>query len=104
MYYCVYVKGDTITPVGEESIRWRIKAAEPKTRDAALPILLYHNIDGKGIFSVDSDALRSHFEMLRSDQISVIRLGDFVKKLGSICNICENVMDKLVICGIKRHV
>lgn len=83
MYYCVYVKGDTIAPVGEESIRWRIKAAEPKTRDAALPILLYHNIDGKGIFSVDSDALRSHFEMLRSNQISVIRLGDFVKKLGN---------------------
>ena len=29
---------------------------------------------------------------------------DFVKKLGSICNICENVMDKLIICGIKRQV
>jgi len=29
---------------------------------------------------------------------------DFVHKLGLVCNICENVMDKLVICGIKRHV
>lgn len=38
------------------------------------------------------------------DKTEKIIQRDFVKKLGSICNICETVMDKLIICGIKRHV
>jgi hypothetical protein len=46
-------------------------------------ILLYHNIDGKGPFSVDLDVLRGHFALLRDSGIRVISLADFVGRLGA---------------------
>ena len=46
-----------------------------------VPILLYHNIDGKGEFSVTSEQLRSHFELIRSSGVTVVSLKDLARRI-----------------------
>lgn len=64
-----------------ESADWRIKQEEVRSRLLAIPIILYHNIDGRGSFSINFEALRSHFQLLREMNIRVIRLSDLIARL-----------------------
>lgn len=63
------------------SMQWTQKEQQIRSRLLEVPILLYHNIDGAGDYSVSSDVLRQHFEMLRSENIKVISLKELVRRL-----------------------
>lgn len=60
---------------------WKYKEKEIINRLLAIPILLYHNIDGKGVFSIELDVLRSHFQLFKDRKIRVISLSELIKKL-----------------------
>ncbi len=60
---------------------WLHKDRETRSRLLAIPILLYHNIDGKGPFSIDADVLRQHFQLIRERGIRVIPLRELVGRL-----------------------
>jgi hypothetical protein len=60
---------------------WLHKDKEVKSRLLAIPILLYHNIDGKGPFSIDAATLREHFQLIRDRGIRVIPLRELVQRL-----------------------
>ncbi len=58
-----------------------IKEKEIISRLLSVPILLYHDIDGKGIYSITSETLRSHFQLLKKNNIRVISLSKLTIKL-----------------------
>ncbi len=60
---------------------WLHKDREMRSRLLAIPILLYHNIDGKGAFSIDADTLREHFQLFRDRGIRVIPLRELISRL-----------------------
>jgi len=62
-------------------ISWQVKEGDPGTRDHTVPILLYHNIDGRGPFSLSNDTLRKHFETFREMSVKIISLKEFIGKM-----------------------
>ena len=64
-----------------KQMRWKHKDREIRSRLLAVPILLYHNIDGNGVFSVSLETLRSQFELLRKRNIRVIPLKELISRL-----------------------
>jgi peptidoglycan/xylan/chitin deacetylase (PgdA/CDA1 family) len=60
---------------------WTIKKREVYSRLLAVPILLYHNIDGKGRYSLELSELRKHFEYFKRKKIKVVSLADLHKRL-----------------------
>ena len=52
-----------------------------RSRLLEAPILLYHNIDGEGPYSVDSNTLRKQFQILRDENIDVISLEELVSRI-----------------------
>jgi len=60
---------------------WCRKEHEIRSRLLRIPILLYHNIDGRGVFSVKNETLRQHFTFLRDNNIRVISLSELVENL-----------------------
>lgn len=62
-------------------VTWRLKEREMRSRLLAIPIILYHNIDGKGVFSLPLDVMRSHFQLLRERGIRVIKLSTLTGRL-----------------------
>ncbi len=60
---------------------WHHRGEEMASRLLAVPILLYHNIDGRGPFSIDSDSLRGHFSLFMERGLRVIPLGDLIRRL-----------------------
>lgn len=69
---------DSIT---KKEIQWEIKGKEDNSRLSSIPILLYHDIDGKGIYSLTQDTLRTHFQFLKDNNIKVIRLSKLIERL-----------------------
>ncbi len=63
------------------SASWQVKKEEIRSRLLSIPIILYHNIDGKGVFSIDSGALRRHFELIRERNIRVISLDELISRI-----------------------
>ena len=61
-------------------VAWKLKQREVRSRLLAIPILLYHNIDGPGVFSLPLEKLRSHFQFLRDSSIRVIRLSELIER------------------------
>lgn len=61
-------------------VKWELKQREVRSRLLAIPILLYHNIDGPGVFSLQLERLRSHFQFLRDSSIRVIRLSELIER------------------------
>lgn len=61
---------------------WIYKENDPSDPLNRVPILLYHNIDGKGPFSISMEKLRSHFNFFKSKGVRVISLREFVASLG----------------------
>ncbi len=66
----VYIHGFRFASSGQ--MEW--VAQKQLSGPVEIPILLYHNIDGPGDFSVDLETIRSHFEFLRDRGIRVISL------------------------------
>lgn len=64
-----------------EEIQWEVKEKESKSRHSSVPILLYHDIDGKGIYSLTKETLRIHFQFLKKNKIKVIKLSELIKRL-----------------------
>ncbi len=60
---------------------WIEKEREIESRLLAIPIILYHNIDGAGIFAVSRSALESHFNRFREMGVDVVQLDTLVKRL-----------------------
>ncbi len=81
VYFILFFRASSAGYKAEEPGGWRVKNDETTTRYHSVPVLLYHNIDGKGPFSLDSDALRSQFQMLKDGKIEVIGLSDFIGRL-----------------------
>lgn len=61
--------------------KWEIKQKEIRSRLLAVPILLYHDIDGKGIYSITSETLREHFQYFKDNNIVVVPLDDLLYRL-----------------------
>jgi len=77
----LYIYSGILSTTDEKTIQWKHKEREIRSRLLAVPILLYHNIDGKGPFSVNSDVLRSHFQLIREKNIRVIPLHELIERL-----------------------
>ncbi len=60
---------------------WSVKKEEVRNRLLSVPIILYHNIDGKGPYSIDSVSLREQFEEIRRQEIRVVSLEELVRRL-----------------------
>lgn len=60
---------------------WLLKDKEVTSRLLAVPILLYHNIDGKGPFSIENGALRDQFKMIRDRGLRVVPLAELMQRL-----------------------
>jgi peptidoglycan/xylan/chitin deacetylase (PgdA/CDA1 family) len=72
---------DDYSAVSRGRMIWLHKDKEIKSRLLAIPILLYHNIDGKGPFSIDAETLREHFQLIRDRGIRVIPLRELIQRL-----------------------
>lgn len=75
----LFLDDSGMTAMGRLS--WVHKNRETADRLLAIPVLLYHNIDGKGPFSVDAAALREHFQLIRDRGIRVIPLRELIQRL-----------------------
>ncbi len=82
-------EADSVT--GKE-IRWKEKERESRSRFVSVPIMLYHDIDGKGVYSLTKDTLRIHFRYLKENNIKVIKLSDLIKRLENPAPFNEKVI------------
>lgn len=62
------------------SEKWTVKETESISRLLQVPIILYHDVDGKGPFSVTKETLHTHFEMFRSKGYTVVPLKDLIER------------------------
>lgn len=60
--------------------QWRKKELQKESRLLETPIILYHNIDGRGIYSVKSKTLREHFEHFRTNNVKIIPLAELLSR------------------------
>jgi peptidoglycan/xylan/chitin deacetylase (PgdA/CDA1 family) len=82
-------EADSVTA---KEIQWKEKEKESKSRFLTVPIMLYHDIDGKGIYSLTKDMLRIHFQYLKENNIKVIKLSDLIKRLENPAPFNEKVI------------
>jgi peptidoglycan/xylan/chitin deacetylase (PgdA/CDA1 family) len=75
----LYSYDSDTTPMGRMS--WLYKNREAANRLLSIPVLLYHNIDGKGPFSIDAATIREHFQLIRDRGIRVIPLRELIQRL-----------------------
>jgi len=75
-----------------ENMEWEQRKQEIESRLLSVPIILYHNIDGKGVFSIDNKTLRNHFNITRDLGIRIIPLKVLMEKLESHGTFGEKVM------------
>ena len=66
---------------GITGLEWRHKDKEITSRLLAIPILLYHNINGRGPFSIRAGALREQFQLIKDRGIRVVPLDELIKRL-----------------------
>ena len=72
LYVGVYYKTDTYSKNNKEVFREQFQ--DSITRLHKVPIILYHNIDGKGPYSIPFDKLKRQFNLLKKNDIKVISL------------------------------
>lgn len=82
VYLLLFWRSATFRPPVQGDAGWELMQEEETNRLNSVPILLYHNIDGKGPFSLDLEILRSHFVLLKDAGIRVTGLPEFVDRLG----------------------
>ena len=76
----------------EKNLDWSYKEKETRSRLLAIPILLYHNIDGKGEFSIDANVLRSQFQLIKDKNIKVVKLKELTDRLENPVQFKEKVI------------
>ncbi len=69
--------------VRKGALAWKKKEAEEISRLLEVPLLLYHNIDGIGRYSLDYSSIRSHFSLLQQKGVEIIPLSDFTSRLNT---------------------
>ena len=79
MALVLYSLGPDTLATGKMS--WLLKNREAENRLLSIPVLLYHNIDGKGPFSIDAATMREHFQLIRDRGIRVIPLRELIRRL-----------------------
>lgn len=62
---------------------WEVRKEEARSRLLASPVLLYHNIDGAGAFSISLATLRAHFELFSRNNVRVISFREYFERLGN---------------------
>jgi peptidoglycan/xylan/chitin deacetylase (PgdA/CDA1 family) len=77
----VFLLLDSPDYINESGASWIIKEKEARSRLLSIPILLYHNIDGTGPFSIDLGVIREHFQILKNKGIRVIPLTELINRL-----------------------
>lgn len=77
----MYIYTDDYRFYSKGGINWLYKDKEAASRLLAIPILLYHNIDGKGPFSVSEGTLREHFQLIKDRGVRVVPLSDLIQRL-----------------------
>lgn len=92
LFLLVYPDENEISPVIESEITWEIKKKESRSRLSSVPILLYHDIDGKGIYSLPLETLRSHFQYIKDNNIKVIKLSELIERLSEPAPFSEKVL------------
>jgi peptidoglycan/xylan/chitin deacetylase (PgdA/CDA1 family) len=70
-----------LTPVSSDHQGLKVKEGEIRSRLLEVPIILYHDIDGKGPFSVSEKKLREHFDYLKREGYTVVPLSDLIDRL-----------------------
>ncbi|HEY1407014.1 MAG TPA: polysaccharide deacetylase family protein [Spirochaetota bacterium] len=73
--------GETAYTVSPDMQNLKVKEKETITRLLEVPIILYHNIDGKGAFSITEKKLREQFDYFRAQGITVVPLADLLDRL-----------------------
>ncbi len=81
-----------ISPVIKKEITWEIKQKESRSRPSSVPILLYHDIDGKGNYSLTLETLRSHFQYIKDNKIKVIKLTELTERLSKPVPFSDKVL------------
>lgn len=67
----------------EKEKTWEKKHNEKFTRSQEIPVLLYHNIEGKGDFSIPQYKLKEQFSYLKNNGYQVIPLDTFANDFSS---------------------
>jgi peptidoglycan/xylan/chitin deacetylase (PgdA/CDA1 family) len=78
---CVYFSSGDSSDIFRSGLVFRKQREEAVSRLLSVPLLLYHNIDGRGEYSIDYGTMDAHFRLLRERGISVVPMDDFVKRL-----------------------
>jgi peptidoglycan/xylan/chitin deacetylase (PgdA/CDA1 family) len=73
-------------------IGWVLREKDVESRLLAVPIILYHNIDGKGAFSISAEALRGQFSMIRNLGIRIVPLRTLIERLETRRPFSDTVM------------
>lgn len=60
---------------------WEKKTRQNSNRLEEVPIILYHNIDGKGVYSLPLEVLRKHFALFREEGIRVISIEELERRM-----------------------
>jgi peptidoglycan/xylan/chitin deacetylase (PgdA/CDA1 family) len=79
--FLLYLDDDNMSD--SAGLDWKYKGRERNSRLLAVPILLYHNINGRGPFSIRAAALREHFQLIKDRGIRVISLKELERRLGN---------------------
>lgn len=79
--YLLIPETGKIENVTEKNTEWIIKEKEIKSRLLSVPILLYHDIDSKGPYSINHDMIKSQFQLLKDNNIKVIPLSELINSL-----------------------
>jgi len=77
----LYFGGAGAGDIVRRDMAWKKKNEEAISRLLAVPLLLYHNIDGRGEYSLDYDVMEAQFRLLADRGIGVVTMDDFVKRL-----------------------
>jgi peptidoglycan/xylan/chitin deacetylase (PgdA/CDA1 family) len=67
--------------VFEGQEKWTVKQKETFSRLLKVPIIFYHDIDGKGSYAVTAKSLRQQFEWFRDNGVKVVPLEDLITRL-----------------------
>jgi peptidoglycan/xylan/chitin deacetylase (PgdA/CDA1 family) len=80
-YYLLDFNKNEASSIIAKELRWDIKKTETNSRLTTIPILLYHDIDGKGVYSLTLHDLRMHFQFLKDNAIKVIRMSELIERM-----------------------
>ena len=79
------------------------KTGETITRLNTAPILLYHDIGDRGLYSIPYDTLREHFELFRKKNIRVISLEELARSIETGSSFEEKVIVITFDDGYRSH-